>query len=578
MTAKVGSLNVDLTLETARFQKGLRDAQQGIAGAQRNLTGLGGTLGSLSKQMASVGAIFAGSALVGGLAKAAVDGLKYASSLGEVAKQLGVTTTELQEYRYVASQTGVEQGEMDKALQKLTRTVGEAAKGSGSGAKAFKELGINIRDANGNMKTAGQLIPEIAGALQKVPSEAEKARLQVALFGRAGQQLGPMLAEGAKGINNMRNAAREMGLVLDEKMIANADEAADKLNKLQQVLQMKITAAVVEKASEIDALATSLLNLVTRAGDAVKAWRLWKNELAIRMNENTANGWFTSDAEKAAAEARIRKLRGERQEIENPGVRVLSPGAGMVKPAAPGSNKINRPINMGPGSSWTGRPGAPAALKRTANLSGGSSFRSSFQQAMDAAGTGTGNWYEQGRRLAVEIGMDSGIAEKILKDIEAVADKADTTKVQVVRSFKEMADGTIGALQNLSSAIRGGDFLSILGSVIGLATQLGTIGAFGKKVQTNLSKPIPGYAGGTSFHPGGLAIVGERGPELLHLPRGSAVTPNHKLGGGNTFVLQGNLMTPEFWKRIQQGDIMAADAGGRVGQTRTAYRNSRRLA
>ena len=34
------------------------------------------------------------------------------------------------------------------------------------------------------------------------------------------------------------------------------------------------------------------------------------------------------------------------------------------------------------------------------------------------------------------------------------------------------------------------------------------------------------YANGTDFAPGGLALVGERGPELVNLPRGSQVIPN----------------------------------------------------
>lgn len=42
--------------------------------------------------------------------------------------------------------------------------------------------------------------------------------------------------------------------------------------------------------------------------------------------------------------------------------------------------------------------------------------------------------------------------------------------------------------------------------------------------QGNVAK-IPGYAGGTSYHPGGLAMVGERGPELVSLPRGAKVYP-----------------------------------------------------
>lgn len=46
---------------------------------------------------------------------------------------------------------------------------------------------------------------------------------------------------------------------------------------------------------------------------------------------------------------------------------------------------------------------------------------------------------------------------------------------------------------------------------------------------------IPGFANGTSFAPGGLAWVGERGPELVRLPRGSQVfssEESRRMGGG----------------------------------------------
>jgi len=43
---------------------------------------------------------------------------------------------------------------------------------------------------------------------------------------------------------------------------------------------------------------------------------------------------------------------------------------------------------------------------------------------------------------------------------------------------------------------------------------------------------VPLYASGTDWHPGGQAWVGERGPELVNLPRGSSVTPNDRLGSG----------------------------------------------
>ena len=45
-------------------------------------------------------------------------------------------------------------------------------------------------------------------------------------------------------------------------------------------------------------------------------------------------------------------------------------------------------------------------------------------------------------------------------------------------------------------------------------------------------RPIGGYASGTSSAPGGLAWVGEQGPELVNLPGGSQVYPNGTGPGG----------------------------------------------
>ena len=45
------------------------------------------------------------------------------------------------------------------------------------------------------------------------------------------------------------------------------------------------------------------------------------------------------------------------------------------------------------------------------------------------------------------------------------------------------------------------------------------------------SIPFPMFADGVDNFGGGMAIVGEKGPELLNLPRGSGIVPNKDLGG-----------------------------------------------
>jgi hypothetical protein len=57
---------------------------------------------------------------------------------------------------------------------------------------------------------------------------------------------------------------------------------------------------------------------------------------------------------------------------------------------------------------------------------------------------------------------------------------------------------------------------------------------------------IQGYAEGTNFAPGGMSLVGERGPELVNLPRGSQVIPMN------------NQMRVEVIGKIRGSDIQLA--------------------
>lgn len=68
----------------------------------------------------------------------------------------------------------------------------------------------------------------------------------------------------------------------------------------------------------------------------------------------------------------------------------------------------------------------------------------------------------------------------------------------------------------LYAAIKGGQFNPQLTIAAGIASLV--LGAV-------LKAFIPKFATGTRFAPGGTALVGERGPELINLPRGSRVTP-----------------------------------------------------
>lgn len=86
----------------------------------------------------------------------------------------------------------------------------------------------------------------------------------------------------------------------------------------------------------------------------------------------------------------------------------------------------------------------------------------------------------------------------------------------------------------------------------------------GHKTIAGIKIPIPDidvdwYAKGTNFAPGGLAMVGERGPELIQLPRGSKVhtaQETKKMNGGTTYNFHNQFtskpMTPSEINREEQ--------------------------
>jgi hypothetical protein len=91
-----------------------------------------------------------------------------------------------------------------------------------------------------------------------------------------------------------------------------------------------------------------------------------------------------------------------------------------------------------------------------------------------------------------------------------------------------------------------------------------------------------GFAGGTDYAPGGFAMVGEKGPELVHLPRGSQVIPadatRGMMGGGGAIyyspAIDARGASVEAVARLAQ--IMEADRAAFASRTVAVVQQARR--
>lgn len=288
MAALIGALRATLSADTANFEQGMKRAQRQAATSSS----------AISKSLGVVKAGIAGfvSALsVGMLTGAIKNALDYAGSLGEVSQQLGVSTKLLQTFRYNVQQNGGSLEDADKSLGKFSISLSKALSGSVQTQKAFQAVGVSLDDLR--TKSDTEIIGQIADGMKATGGASANAAAGVAIFGRGFQKIIPVLDQGSKGMNAAARAAQELGIVLSDDLINQADEAADKVDKLMTVLQVQIAGAVANNANAIAGFVQGLIDLIAK----LQAAALWMDNFRAKFN---AYVYQKAGLEKEAARAR----------------------------------------------------------------------------------------------------------------------------------------------------------------------------------------------------------------------------------------------------------------------------------
>jgi hypothetical protein len=223
-------------------------------------------IGGEASQINSFQAKIAGLAGAAGLVALTKSAFDTAGALNDLSTNTGLSTGFIQEMRYAAKLAGIEQEELNASFLKFSRNIGEAASGNKAFLDQFKQIGVSVRDANGNLKSNQELFLEVSQAIKESGSEAERNAISMSLFGKAGGKFGVLFSEGAAGIEKMRKNAQELGIVIDAELIKKADDAGDAFDTLNTVLTAKVNTTLLKLAPTIVSVSIKLLDLVGIAG------------------------------------------------------------------------------------------------------------------------------------------------------------------------------------------------------------------------------------------------------------------------------------------------------------------------
>lgn len=220
--------------QSQRVSRGFQRANKQVKGFGRSLRGLKG-LG------------FSG-LIGGGLGVGAFQGLtkmtEYADKIGKLADRLGISTDRLQQWRYAANQAGMSVEQFDSSFERFSKRAGEAKRNFGPALRAFNELRINGKNAGGEWKNTEQLFYEVADAIAGIEDPNRKAALAAQFFGREGVAMVNMLKNGAKGVREFEKKAKDLNLIINEKMIRSSEDFNDSLDTLKKTMSVNVSNAI----------------------------------------------------------------------------------------------------------------------------------------------------------------------------------------------------------------------------------------------------------------------------------------------------------------------------------------------
>jgi hypothetical protein len=244
------SLLVRLGLDGSQFESGVKRVQStGASFAKDFKREVGGTLAAMFAvdKVAEYG-------------KAAID---LAGKLTDLSSKLGVSAEFLQEMSYAAELSGASLDDVSGAMEKLAIARTKALSGDAGMVEAFQKLGVSAADLK-SMRIE-DIFTKIGGAFENGINPQPLLGALREIAGKGSTSLVPAMADGlAQAAEN----ARQLGLVMQNDVVAALDDAGDRIAVMNRTLTSGIgslIANVIEPIfKRLEALGSALQTIQSK--------------------------------------------------------------------------------------------------------------------------------------------------------------------------------------------------------------------------------------------------------------------------------------------------------------------------
>lgn len=243
-----------------RMQRGSRSAtRQMEQDMARSTARIKQAVASTSTQIGALGRTFAGAfaggMFVGGLAglqRGASELVAEMSKIADTAKVIGTSAEDLQRLRYGFDTVGVSVSDVDTGMRRFARRIGEAANGGGVLHDVLKANNVQLRNADGSMRSQMDLLRDYADLIKNAGSHQERLALAFKAFDVGGAAMVQALENGADGLDTLMGKVDEAGGVIDEELVQRAAELDQRWSDSWRRFEVNAKNAVLTAVTWLD--------------------------------------------------------------------------------------------------------------------------------------------------------------------------------------------------------------------------------------------------------------------------------------------------------------------------------------
>jgi hypothetical protein len=284
----VGKLVVTISGDSKELEAAAKRAGKSVQDISRDVqTAARRVVVSFADMARSMVPVVTAAALATAAVKAFFAALQNTTSLDHLSQATGISIERPSQLRNIALATGTDFEVLGRAAAQFGTRMAEAlASPTSRGSQAMRALGIDVRDAAGNIRQLDDLLPALADRFSQFGDGSNKAAIAAALLGEeAGPKMVALLNRGRDALDELRAKLGTTFTTADAQKVRDYNQSMGNLQvafeKLVKEIAIAATPAIEFLANRLTGAARGLEALNAASVRATE--RLHQNERAYTV-------------------------------------------------------------------------------------------------------------------------------------------------------------------------------------------------------------------------------------------------------------------------------------------------------